>query len=75
MPDLEYVDFVDLDPMPELEEWSVPKLERANIISFEVPAFLPMLEFPALKHAQSVNVNGNLSTYMLTCSFSGKTVC
>ncbi|OJJ65405.1 hypothetical protein ASPSYDRAFT_40211 [Aspergillus sydowii CBS 593.65] len=62
MPDLEYVDFVDLDPMPELEEWSVPKLERANIISFEVPAFLPTLEFPALKHAQRVNINGNFST-------------
>ncbi|KAL2810972.1 hypothetical protein BJX63DRAFT_400615 [Aspergillus granulosus] len=59
MPDLEGVLDIDLYWMPDLTEWSTPKLKKADLFLL-VPTNIP-LEFPALESADYIDIATNAS--------------
>ncbi|KAL2813892.1 hypothetical protein BJX63DRAFT_431750 [Aspergillus granulosus] len=61
MPDLEFVDYLTLEQLDELETFSVPSLASAGSITLDVGSHIDIIDMPVLGETKALSLKGNLT--------------
>ncbi|KAL4904124.1 hypothetical protein BDW74DRAFT_32243 [Aspergillus multicolor] len=61
LPNLQYLELLELGPLTRIQKLDLPKLESLPILALIVEASLDELEFPALETAGFVAIRGNMT--------------